>query len=292
MMFSKIITLSLNPALDVTLWTETLMPDSDNIVQDERYDAAGKAVNVTRTLRYYDELGLLRPRRVTDAGYRVYGAAEVDRMQQILLYRAMGVGLSAIAQILDAPDFDRRAALRRHLAALEERQRGMALLIQTVRQTLREEEGEIAMSDLEKFEGLKESWLRENEDAYGKEARAAYGDGPVNETAALLRGMSAERFAAMRALEKELLAGLEAAVLAGKLPEGEEARALAAKHREWLAYSWGTVAPAAHWGLADIYVRDARFTACYDRSVPGCARFLRDAVHAWYEMKESGRGGG
>ena len=148
------------------------------------------------------------------------------------------------------------------------------------------------MSDLEKFEGLKESWLRENEDAYGKEARAAYGDGPVNETAALLRGMSAERFAAMRALEKELLAGLEAAVLAGKLPEGEEARALAAKHREWLAYSWGTVAPAAHWGLADIYVRDARFTACYDRSVPGCARFLRDAVHAWYEMKESGRGGG
>lgn len=54
MMFSKIITLSLNPALDVTLWTETLMPDSDNIVQDERYDAAGKAVNVSRTLRYYD----------------------------------------------------------------------------------------------------------------------------------------------------------------------------------------------------------------------------------------------
>ena len=53
-MFSKIITLSLNPALDLTLWTDTLMPDSDNVVQDERYDAAGKAVNVSRTLRYYD----------------------------------------------------------------------------------------------------------------------------------------------------------------------------------------------------------------------------------------------
>lgn len=52
-MFSKIITLSLNPAIDVTLWTQTLKPDEDNIVEDEQYDAAGKAMNVSRALRYY-----------------------------------------------------------------------------------------------------------------------------------------------------------------------------------------------------------------------------------------------
>lgn len=52
-MFSKIITLSLNPAIDVTLWTDTLKPDDDNAVLDEQYDAAGKAMNVSRALRYY-----------------------------------------------------------------------------------------------------------------------------------------------------------------------------------------------------------------------------------------------
>ena len=236
-----------------------------------------------RTLRYYDGLGLLRPSRVTDAGYRLYGAAEVDRMQQILLYRAMGVGLSSIARILDAPGFDRWAALREHLAVLEEHQRRTALLIQTVRQTLREEEGEILMTDPEKFQGLKEARIQENEQNYGLEARAAYGEQAVDDANARLRGMSAERFAAMQALEKELLAGLEAVVLAGASPEGDEGRALAARHREWLAYSWGAVEPAAHQGLADTYVQDGRFTAYYDRAVPGCARFLRDAVRAWYE---------
>lgn len=52
-MFSRIITLSLNPAIDVTLWIDTLHPNEDNIVLDEQYDAAGKAMNVSRTLRYY-----------------------------------------------------------------------------------------------------------------------------------------------------------------------------------------------------------------------------------------------
>ncbi|MEG2087716.1 MAG: 1-phosphofructokinase family hexose kinase [Angelakisella sp.] len=52
-MFSKIITLSLNPAIDVTLWTQTLQPDEDNLVEGEQYDAAGKAMNVSRVLRYY-----------------------------------------------------------------------------------------------------------------------------------------------------------------------------------------------------------------------------------------------
>lgn len=52
-MFNKIITLSLNPAIDVTLWTDTLQANEDNLVTGEQYDAAGKAMNVTRTLRYY-----------------------------------------------------------------------------------------------------------------------------------------------------------------------------------------------------------------------------------------------
>ena len=57
----------------------------------------------SRTLRYYDEIGLLKPIRISSSGYRIYGPAEVDRLQQILFYRTLGVRLESIKDILDAP---------------------------------------------------------------------------------------------------------------------------------------------------------------------------------------------
>ena len=50
----------------------------------------------TRTLRWYDQIGLLKPSRVAESGYRYYGRAEVDRLQDILYYRALGVELARI----------------------------------------------------------------------------------------------------------------------------------------------------------------------------------------------------
>ena len=85
----------------------------------------------TRTLRWYDEIGLLKPSRVAESGYRYYGPAEVDRLQDILYYRALGVELARIKRCLDDPSFDRLAALRSHLTALEaERETGAASLTQ------------------------------------------------------------------------------------------------------------------------------------------------------------------
>lgn len=73
----------------------------------------------TRTLRWYDTLGLLKPQRAAENGYRRYTQADVDRLQDILFYRALGVELRSIKACLDDPSFDRLAALRRHLQALE-----------------------------------------------------------------------------------------------------------------------------------------------------------------------------
>ena len=60
--------------------------------------------------------------------------------------------------------------------------------------------------------------------------------------------------------------------------QGEAGRALAELHRAWLSFGSSPYDPARHRGLAELYVQDERFTAYYDKSVPGCARFLRDAV--------------
>ncbi|MDP4158116.1 MAG: MerR family transcriptional regulator, partial [Bacillota bacterium] len=64
----------------------------------------GKLAGVsTRTLRYYDEIGILKPARINSSGYRIYGQREVDRLQQILFYRELGVSLEDIKKIITDP---------------------------------------------------------------------------------------------------------------------------------------------------------------------------------------------
>jgi DNA-binding transcriptional MerR regulator len=67
-----------------------------------------------RTLRYYDRIGLLSPGRVTEAGYRIYGPDQVDRLQQILFYRELGLRLDEIGKLLSDPACNPLAALERY----------------------------------------------------------------------------------------------------------------------------------------------------------------------------------
>ena len=90
----------------------------------------------TRTLRYYDEIGLLTPDRLNSNGYRVYTQEHVNTLQQILFYRELGVPLDEIKAIITAPDFDRRVSLERHLSALQNRREKINVLIENVAKTL------------------------------------------------------------------------------------------------------------------------------------------------------------
>lgn len=67
-----------------------------------------------RTIRYYDEIGILKPARVNSSGYRIYGQKEVNRLQQIMFYKQLGVRLDAIKKIVDSPDYNGLEALREH----------------------------------------------------------------------------------------------------------------------------------------------------------------------------------
>ena len=61
----------------------------------------------TRTLRYYDEIGLLKPARVSSSGYRIYGKKQVDILQQILFYKELGMSLDEIKEIIQNPNFEK-----------------------------------------------------------------------------------------------------------------------------------------------------------------------------------------
>ncbi|MBS7007903.1 MerR family transcriptional regulator [Anaerostipes sp.] len=71
-----------------------------------------------RTLHYYDEIGLLCPDSISEAGYRLYGAPALERLQNILLFRELEFSLKDIRQILDRPDFDRQKALDQQIQLL------------------------------------------------------------------------------------------------------------------------------------------------------------------------------
>ena len=67
----------------------------------------------TRTLQYYDEIGLLKPSELTRSGYRLYDDEALQKLQQILFFRELGFKLKEIKEILEKPDFDRIKAFKR-----------------------------------------------------------------------------------------------------------------------------------------------------------------------------------
>src|SRR3954447_15011119 len=72
-----------------------------------------------RTLHHYDEIGLLRPSERSEAGYRLYSQADLNRLQEILGWRQLGFGLTEIQALVDEPGYDRAGALRRQRELVE-----------------------------------------------------------------------------------------------------------------------------------------------------------------------------
>ncbi|TQR16382.1 MerR family transcriptional regulator [Psychrobacillus soli] len=234
----------------------------------------------TRTLRYYDEIGLLKPARINSSGYRIYGSAEVDRLQQILFYRELGVNLDSIKEIMTSEQFDGATALKEHREKLLEKRAQLDLLIENVDKSIQLTERKIIMTDKEKFEGFKQKLVDDNEQKYGKEVREKYGEDAVNKSNAKVKGMTQAQYEVVTKLEEQLALSLKAAIATGD-PAGELAQKTADLHRQWLSYYWDKYTKEAHAGLAQMYVDDERFTAYYDKIQPGAAVFLRDAVHVY-----------
>lgn len=231
----------------------------------------------TRTLRYYDEIEILKPARINSSGYRIYGIKEVNRLQQILFYRELGVSLDSIKEIVTAPSFDEAEALREHREKLLVKRQQLDLLIENVEKTIALTEGRIKMSDKDKFQGFKQKIIEENEKNYGKEIREKYGQDTVEKSNAKFMNMTEKQYEEVTKLAEEITKTLAEAYKTGD-PAGETAQKAAELHKKWLTYYWTEYSKEAHAGLAQMYVEDERFKAYYDKEQPGTAEFLRDAI--------------
>lgn len=230
-----------------------------------------------RTLHYYDEIKLLSPRRISSNGYRVYDEKEVDSLQQILFYRELGLPLDEISRIMHAKDYDAAAALTQHLTSLTAKRDRLDRMIANVAKTISAKKGEITMTDTEKFEGFKKNLIDENEEKYGKEIRASFGDQTVDASNFKLMGLTPGKYAEVQDLSLQINQTLQNALKQGD-PAGELAQKVCEMHKKWLSFYWKKYSKEAHMGLAQTYVDDPRFRKYYDDIAPGCAEFLRDAI--------------
>ena len=123
-----------------------------------------------RTLHYYDKIGLLKPTRVGENGYRYYGEEALLRLQQILLYRELDLPLEQIRQIMASPDFDLLRTLEQHKMELAGRIAHLERLVTTVENTIDHLKGKRQMSHKQLFDELSE----EQQAAYEQEAMQMY----------------------------------------------------------------------------------------------------------------------
>ncbi|MCC0653014.1 MULTISPECIES: MerR family transcriptional regulator [unclassified Clostridioides] len=231
----------------------------------------------TRTLRYYDEIELLKPLKINSSGYRIYGQNEVNKLQQILFYRELGISLENIKNIINSPTFDSLNALKEHHSKLLAKRKQIDLLIENVTKTIALKEGKYIMTDLEKFEGFKEKMIDENEKNYGTEIREKYGEDVINQSNRKLKNMSKKDYEDWQDLSTEIISKLKKAFKTGNA-SNELSQEVARLHHKWLSYTWNTYSKEAHAALAQMYVDDERFTSYYDKEQPGLAKFLRDSI--------------
>ncbi|TYR81278.1 MerR family transcriptional regulator [Priestia megaterium] len=224
-----------------------------------------------RTLHHYDEIGLLTPSSVTEAGYRLYSDNDLELLQQILLFKELGFPLKKIKEIISSPSFDRKEALMLHRELLLEKRRRIDKMIAMTDKTIQHAKGEIQMTNKEKFEGFDFS-----HNPYEQEARERWGDKAVDDANAKVKSMSKDQQQALSNEWNEIYKKL--ADLRNESPESKESQAAIKEWYDFLNHNFGMYSPDAFKGLGQMYVDDERFTKNIDKYGEGLAKFMRDAM--------------
>ncbi|MFV0533445.1 MAG: MerR family transcriptional regulator [Cumulibacter sp.] len=237
-----------------------------------------------RTLHHYDDIGLLRPSERSSAGYRIYTDADLQRLQQIVVYRRLEMPLEKIADLLNG-DTDPAEHLRRQRATVMSRLGELNDLVQAIDRALEKEmsDEKLSPSDLKELfgDGFEESYQTEAEERWGdSEAWAQSQRRTANYTRADWEAVKAEQDALNKAFTDAWDSGLPAT--------SEQAMAAAEMHRASVQRFYD-----CDYGmqrcLADMFVQDERFAKTYNDMRDGLAPYVRDAIYANAERKDDGQ---
>lgn len=228
-----------------------------------------------RTLRHWEAKGLISPAARSWGNYRLYDHTDLERLQQILIYRATGMPLPEIAQLLAGGE-PPLVHLERQLQLLQEKQGQLTQMIAAVTKIMEEQMQNTGLAATEIAQIIGDARFAEQL----TEAEANWGDTAAwaesqQRSAAMTRGDWAALQTNIAAGEAELVAGFQAGVAAGS-PEGNR---LAQVHRGTIG-AFYEVTPARQVILGRMYLADPRFTAHYDALAPGLTEWLVQVIEA------------
>lgn len=230
-----------------------------------------------RTLHHYDRIGLLVPSLRRSNGYRSYEEDDVERLQRILAYRELGLSLNEIATLLDDPEADRTAHLRRQEMLLRGRISALEEMIAAIQLEMEMEHLSIELTTeerLELFGGF-------DAEAHAAEAEERWGSTDEHrESTRRTKSYDAGQWRTIKAEMEEIESGFAAALTTGERSDGKRARALAERHRLHVDRWFYPCSPDMQMNLGELYVADPRFAEHYDSRTPGLARFVSDAIAA------------
>jgi DNA-binding transcriptional MerR regulator len=227
-----------------------------------------------RTLHHYDEIGVLSPEARSDAGYRLYSHDDLERLQEILVWRALGFPLAEIKALLDDPSYDRGEALRRQRELVDHQLERLGAVARALDSALAAHLNGTRLEEATMFEGFDHS-------AYEDEARERWGGTEAyRESARRTAAYGPAEWAEINVEGSEITNAFADLLAAGEPPDGDAARTVAERHRQHLSRWFYECAPAMHVGLAEMYVADPRFTETYEWRAPGLAQYVHDAIVA------------
>jgi DNA-binding transcriptional MerR regulator len=234
----------------------------------------------TRTLRYYDQLGLLKPASLGSNGYRYYDRGSLLRLQQILFYRELDVPLKDIQFIITRPNFQPLNALKSHRDALHNKSQRLDRVIQTIDRTIDSLEGDTNMNDQELFSGFDES-------RYEKETRELWGNTPkFEESQKKWSSFSKDQQEEIKK-EGERISRRMVTDHPDPQPSDPGVQAAIEDYYNYLNKYFFNCEVEFLRGLADMWVQDPRFAVNYERIREGGAAFVREAVHIFCDNHQS-----
>ena len=225
-----------------------------------------------RTLQYYDRIGLLSPTRYTEAGYRLYDDAALERLQQILLFRELEFPLKDIKHILSNPSFDRNRALEQQIELLELKKEHLEKLIDLAKDM--KTEGGKSKMDFSAFDTKKM-------DEYAAQAKASWGhteayrefekksQGRTREESGMLGEQMMQIFADFGAIRRES-------------PASDAAQALVQKLKDFITAHYYTCTDQILAGLGQMYAAGGDMTCNIDHAGgEGTAKFACEAIRTF-----------
>ena len=226
-----------------------------------------------RALHHYDTIDLLKPTHVTDAGYRLYDDAAMEQLYMILVFRELGLPLKEIADILNAPDYDRNRCLENQIKLMQERIAQLQDRIALAKGMLT-----VGVKYMD-FEGFDPKKM----DEYSTQAKALYGKTDAyKEFSQKSAGRTAQQEKDLGAQVMDFFARL------GKMrpcdPSCEDAQAWAKELQDFFTANYYTCTPQILGSLAESYAGGGSMTENIDKvGGAGTGAFAKEVIDLYIE---------